>query len=537
MKKLLAYILLALHLYSIGIFNVFAVAPESANLIFHYDAQDINADGDISSWEPTDGASISSWQDAANSFTGSQTITAGQPLYQLNSINWALPGIQFDGSSDILEIQDTTQINLDESFSTKSFGLVIETSADITSTQVIYEQWSHYKWYGFQISGWKLYGWVWNTLDWSGWDEYKIIDYGTITANTSYYITLVHDNTNVVGYLDGVLATTLSGGDVQSIHGICKFDTYFGCSLYDTGWTIGIGAIQNDTLNLATQSPLLNYQGNYFAWNIGELISWDIALNTTQVATLQSYFVNRWEPDSTAPVIASYSPNDNSLLPIWNFTAEFNYSDETGGSGINTASWSITLQKWDGISAYWADISGTYISSSNISSWTGSFDYSWVPYGKYRLNFEIADNAWNTSSQEIIFYIDEIEMIVSTGSLDLWTLGEVSNSFSDELTVTVHTVGAAHDILLKHNTDLTYLTETIDQFSTTGYGYDSGPSYSGNITDFWSSSIIWTQGASINTNGEKNTYTYRIRIWSIIPAQQAGWDYEWSIDIWIELNY
>lgn len=140
MKKLIAYILLALHLYSVGILDVFAIAPQSANLIFHYDAQDINADGNISTGEPTHGSNLSSWQDIANSFTGSQIITAGQPIYQTGAINGALPGLKFDGSTDLLEVQDETQINLDETFSTKSFALVIETGTDITSTQTIYEQ-------------------------------------------------------------------------------------------------------------------------------------------------------------------------------------------------------------------------------------------------------------------------------------------------------------------------------------------------------------------------------------------------------------
>lgn len=51
-----------------------------------------------------------------------------------------LPGLVFDGSDDLLETRDETQINLDETFAEKSFALVIEAGTDITSLQTIYEQ-------------------------------------------------------------------------------------------------------------------------------------------------------------------------------------------------------------------------------------------------------------------------------------------------------------------------------------------------------------------------------------------------------------
>lgn len=543
MKKVLAYILIIIHLSIVGNFlsivNIFAFAPFNASLIQHYDAQDMNADGNISIGEPINGSSVSSWLDASNSFTGSQLITAGQPIYQTGAINNSLPGVTFDGTSDILEIQDEIQINLDETFLTKSFALVIETGTDITTTQTIYEQWTHQKWYGFQISWGNLYGWIWNSLDWTAWDQYKIINYWPISTNTSYYITLVHDNTDVIGYLDGIFASTQTNANTQTIHGICKFDTFFGCSLYGTGGTIGIGATQNDTLNLATQGEINNtYQWNYFSGSIWEIIAWDIALSPAQVTIIDDYFKNRWEPDNIAPTITWFSPMSNSLLPIGNFSVNMYYSDDVWGSGINSSSWEIVLQKWNSVWAtYWPDISSSYLASSSITTWTGTFDYTAVPYGKYRATFQIADIAGNSTNQSVEFYIDEIEMIVSTGSLDMWNIDSFSSYFSDELVVTVRTVWAAHDVFLKKNTDLSYLTESINQFGLVWYGYEQWPTYSNTITDFASSTSIWSSSASLNTDGEKNTYTYRIKIGALIDIQQAAWDYEWSIDIGIEIDY
>lgn len=535
------YILITLHLCSAGNFwgvsSVFALAPVSSDVIFHYDAQDINGDDNIASGEPIDGSNIVHWQDAANSFTGSQIITSGQPIYQLNSINGILPGVTFDGVNDILEIQDNTDINLSQSFPQKSFALVIETGSDVSSTQTIYEQWTHLKWYGFQISGGHLYGWVWNSIDWWVGEQYKLIDYGPITVQQSYYILLIHDNTSVTGYLDELEISSLSGADTQNIHGVCQLDTGFGCSLYSTGGTIGIGATQNDTLKLDDQTSLLWYQRDYFAWDIWEIISWNIALDNSQVTDVFDYLSLRWDPDTTSPIISAYSPTQNKLLPIGNFSIDMQYSDEIDGSGIDLASADLTLQKWDGISAYGVDISGSVLSSSDIQTTQSIFDFTSVPYGKYRAAFEISDNAWNISSQEIIFYIDAIEMTVSTGSIDIGNVDHTGNSFSNEIEVTVRSLGAGHQVILETNTDLQYLDQTIEPSTIDWYGYETGPSYSNTLNDFSSSAIVGSQVYSVNTNGDKNTYIYRVKIGALVDMQQAAGDYSGSINIWLQLNY
>lgn len=536
MKKIAIYILLILHVFSGN--TVFALAPFSGDLILHYDAQDMNADGNALTGEPSNGVNISSWQDAANASTGSQIISSSRPIYFTGAIHNSLPGITFDGTNDILETRDEIQINLDETFSEKSFALVIETGTDINSLQTLYEQWTHEKWYGFQISGGKLYGWVWNTLDWASGNEYKIIDFGNINPNETYFIMLVHDSANVSWYLNGVLINTLSGADTQWIHGICRFESFFDCSIYNTGSTIGIGATQNDTLNLSNSSQIEIYQGNYFSGSIGEIISWNRALSPWDIAVVDTYLQDRWNPDTLAPTIDSYSPQSDSLLPTGIFTLYFSYSDNLGGSGINSSSGNLSLQKWN--SAWWvygSDISGTYVNSQNITTSAATFDISGLPYGKYKASFSLADNAGNTVNQEIILYIDAPELIVSSGSLDLWNTDSFSEYYSQELEITVKTLGAAHEIFLKKNTDLISWSDTIEQYNGTWYWYDLWPSYSNSISDFWVSSSIGSSNANINTNGDKNIYTYRIKIWALIDIQQAAGDYEWSIDIGIELEY
>ena len=523
-----------LYLIELSLWSVFAVSPFSWNTIFHYDAQDINADGDISTWEPSSGSPLGDWQDAINSFTCSQAILSSQPLYISGAINGTLPGILFDGTNDILETRDEIEINLDETFSEKSFALVIETGTNITNLQTIYEQGTHLKWYAFQISGWRLYGWVWNTIDWAAPDQYKIIDYGAINPNTSYNITLVHDTNSLQWYLDGILINTLTGASSQSIHGVCRFDTFFWCSLYDTGSTIGIGATQNDTLNLSDTSTINLYQWNYFSGSIWEILSWDIALSSTQVWDVESYF-SRWLSDSTPPSIDSTSIASGSLLPWWNHTVVMSYSDSE--SDIDVSSALASLHKWDEISAWWWDISSSNLSINSVWTWSASYSTNDLIFWKYQFRFMVDDTSGNTRAQNIDFYIDEPEFIVSTWSLDIGDIDSFSDYYSDELEITVRTLWAGHRIILQRNTDLTYLTETISPFTGLGYWYDLGPVYSDTITSFSSPTIIGSQTESINVNGNKNTYVYGIKIWALIDIQQAAGDYQWLIDLSISLDY
>jgi hypothetical protein len=84
---------------------------------------------------------------------------------------------------------------------------------------------------------------------------------------------------------------------------------------------------------------------------------------------------------------------------------------------------------------------------------------------------------------------------------------------------------------------LLYDTESIMSWDgSTGYGYDAQP-YTGNISTINNPQVIASQIWNININGEKNTYTYTIKIWALIDLNQASWEYTWTLDFNIDLNY
>lgn len=143
--------------------------------------------------------------------------------------------------------------------------------------------------------------------------------------------------------------------------------------------------------------------------------------------------------DVISPVISSYSPEDNFLFPIGNFDMNYTYSDED--SGINTSSYSLALQKWDGTS-WGSDISASYESLNSVSSTAASLSISNLPFGRYRATFYIQDNAGNAQFVQHELYVDEVEFSISDSEHDIGNLilGGGLRESDEELTLIVKTV-------------------------------------------------------------------------------------------------
>lgn len=146
--------------------------------------------------------------------------------------------------------------------------------------------------------------------------------------------------------------------------------------------------------------------------------------------------------DAVSPTISSYSPQNNTLVSVSPKQISLAYSD-SGGSLIDTASDTLSLQKWNGSS--FNDVTGTYINiGGKIITQTGAvYPMNPAPYGKYRATFNIADSAGNATQQIIDFTIDQISFTISGNTLDIGrlTAGNLDLG-TDELVVTVTTVGA-----------------------------------------------------------------------------------------------
>jgi hypothetical protein len=242
--------------------------------------------------------------------------------------------------------------------------------------------------------------------------------------------------------------------------------------------------------------------------------------------------------DLVDPSITSASPEENDLLPKHNFNISFTHEDNVWGSGINTASWLLDLYRWDG-ATWWSDISDTYINftGSTVTTTGATYPTLNIGYGKYKVDYFISDNAWNQTSTGVIFYVDEPLLTISTWSVDMWDLSTSVNTFSTEFVLTAETVWAPFDVVLNNTTPLAYFWTIVPNWDGShGFWYDQDP-YTLNISTINTDQVIGTQTGVLNTDGNRNSYVYKIKLWALIEYEQFGWNYNGSINFWLNLTY
>jgi uncharacterized delta-60 repeat protein len=243
-------------------------------------------------------------------------------------------------------------------------------------------------------------------------------------------------------------------------------------------------------------------------------------------------------PDTTPPILSSISIASGMLLPIGNFSLVGAYSDT--GAGIDVTTISMTVERWNG-AVWWTDIWPTYLSgSSNTTSSTWSFSYKNVPFGKYRSTLTVKDLQGNTNTLTRIYYIDEIEWTLSQPSMNIGNISQwlQKNSFPNELTITVKTVGVPFSLSMSWSPLDSSGNTIVHWTGTGGYGYEQ---YSSGYTNTLLSMSGWVllanQSSNINGNGDKNTYTYRIQYGGLVDNYTFAWDYLSNLSFRLNLNY
>ncbi len=515
----------------------FAITPfDIPNKVFHLDWQDIDGDWILTD-NPEDGTLISWWVDKFWNFHTWFTFSWLQaPIFFSSGIN-SHSALYFNWINHILQIKDHLDINLNTWYDQKSFVLVFKTSGDINTFQTIYEQWWKDKWFAFQINWGNLYMWAWNLIDWAS--SYRIFNLWTIEPNTVYSLIFVFDSIGNISkaYLNGNLVVSLIWAETQTTHGSCTFDTSFDCNIYDTGGSIWIWGVQNDTLDIKSLAWYQAYQWSFFNWLIWEIIQYNYALTDLEVSWLFDYLFARWNIDLVAPIITWSNFLSWDLLPWWNHLIEFYYSDvHTGSQGINTGSYIINLYKRDDVLNNWSNnIASTGLALISITTTKATFQTQNLNYGKYLIEFSIADNAGNRSSVfSYIFYIDRPYFTISKSLIDIWILTGGLQSNSDWVNVEVWTIGAPFRIVVKKQTNLTYSGYVIQDYDwVLWYWISTGVVLNAFATGFVLASENW----NLNVNGNLNTYNYSFNLWAIVDQYQTAWFYTWYIEIVVEFDY
>lgn len=241
--------------------------------------------------------------------------------------------------------------------------------------------------------------------------------------------------------------------------------------------------------------------------------------------------------DTTDPTISWTNFSNNDLLPWWNHNIVFTYFDSE--SGINTTSDTITVNKWNW-SSWWSDIAATALNlwSKVVTATTATYPTNNLDYWRYRFNFSIDDNDGNSWNTTLELYFDRPTININTSELDLWTLNDWSLEFSnDEIIITVNTVWAWFDVQMSQDSSFAYGSNIIINWDGSEWiWYDKTP-YTVTNLNINSNPALYTQSASLNVNGDYNTYEYRVKIGTLIWELQAAWNYQTQLSFYLYLSY
>ena len=288
------------------------------DIIFHIDNRNITA------------------QDEANVFSLRESIL-GNVLYseegplatfEQDAFN-GTGGLDLTAANSGYNISGGHDLNTADSYNEKTFAVGFQTSSDITSSQVVFGQGTNDDGYSIMIQNGHLYGMGWTTTG-SNPGTY-VVDLGEISVNTVYTSVLVHDGEigELRGYLDGSLIDITTG-----------IGTVSGTSVYHVG-NPSVG-YSSDGTRLIDGTEVTG-SGQYFNGFIGQVISWNVALNNSQAQNVDQYIDNHFGDNSFGTVTVNsddtinYTPGTFDLDDGESEVVNVYYEVTDGVSGQTTS--------------------------------------------------------------------------------------------------------------------------------------------------------------------------------------------------------
>ncbi len=165
-----------------------------------------------------------------------------------------------------------------------------------------------------------------------------------------------------------------------------------------------------------------------------------------------------------------------------------------------------------------------------------------LPYGRYRFDLQITDTVGNIATRSFTYFVDAIDWTISA---DTYNIGNITQDIATfgtgELVVTVRTVGAGFALTTAPTNPLAIPSgDTINYWNGTyGVGYDlwNGTAFLGNIITYSPNATLATVAKNINQNGERNTFTYRIKYGAQVDFMQKAGDYNGTVQFGLSLDY
>jgi hypothetical protein len=282
-----------------------------------------------------DGANVQNFLDSS---PNGNVVTQGTGANRPN-MNFAGPNgkkeLVFNGTSDILDIEDDANINTAAFYTGKHISVAFSTGANVNNRQMIYEQGGGTRGLCLYIDGGQLYYHVWSNNDDNGANSawgvgsttgayFVASGAGSLSPNTDYIASLQYTVPTNNGLLEGFLNGESMGSVVTSTpSGVPP-------RLYSHGDNGGLGGVIGTTRYIDNASG-----NNYFQGAIQEVIHYsDAPVNTTRRIIVENHLSTKYDINLFAP--AQYystvyaTTHENEMAGIGQFASNDNHSDAQG---------------------------------------------------------------------------------------------------------------------------------------------------------------------------------------------------------------
>jgi hypothetical protein len=237
------------------------------------------------------------WLDASDSSTlflfGSEVLAVTDKSMSGNNANYGAAGpqllasamngldaFQFNGANDRLRISDSADINLAE-YGEKTITVALQTGADTSTRQVVYEQGDTVDGFNLYLDGNRLYAGAYSESN--NWDGQWLS--ASVDPDTSYVTSMVYDSTTGIMslYLNGELAGRANAPTPVSSHsGVAGIGTVLGNAKFHDGALNASGAFWYEGL-------------------IAEISYNNTALTGNDVVNLHAHLMNKWIGTAVTP--------------------------------------------------------------------------------------------------------------------------------------------------------------------------------------------------------------------------------------------
>lgn len=259
----------------------------TANAIFRLDAQDWDGDGDYYNNPVADTPAPAPIDASGNTTVSTANLS---PNLDVDGAESGMAAFDFSSANQAYNLGSTADINIGGPYTEKSIAVSFQTGSDISGTQTIFKQGSATRSIGLFIqpdagngNAPTLYGVVFNT-DWGG-QEFKVVNLGTVSADTTYNVVLDFDATANPGANDpaNTLTGYVNGTQIDQETDLAQILTSAGNP--SIGRISGSAGLPDSTVGLT---------GSYFEGSVNEVILMNQSLSSTEIDEVTEYFDNKF---------------------------------------------------------------------------------------------------------------------------------------------------------------------------------------------------------------------------------------------------